>query len=59
MITWTNFTIVPDPAVPGVAHTWAPEWYVEGDTVYITANIDTTNTDSNFKPYLFTAQTRH
>jgi len=51
---WTNLTTV-DAGVPGVAHTWAPEWYIEKGTVYVTANIDTLNTDSDFKPYLFTA----
>jgi hypothetical protein len=53
-VQWTNFTIV-DTGVPGVAHTWAPEWFVEGSTVHVIANIDTTDTDSNFKPYLYTA----
>jgi hypothetical protein len=54
LVHWTNLTTV-KAGVPGVAHTWAPEWYIEGETVYITANIDTLNTDSDFKPYLFTA----
>jgi hypothetical protein len=54
LIHWVNLTTV-DAGVPGVAHTWAPEWYIEGGTVYVTANIDTLNTDSDFKPYLFTA----
>lgn len=55
LTNWTNLTTV-SAGVPGVAHTWAPEWFVEGSTVYVTANIDTLNTDSDFKPYLFTAQ---
>jgi hypothetical protein len=54
LIHWINLTTV-DAGVPGVAHTWAPEWYIEGGSVYVTANIDTLNTDSDFKPYLFTA----
>jgi hypothetical protein len=54
LVHWTNFTIV-DAGVTGVAHTWAPEWFVEGSTVHVIANIDTTDTDSNFKPYLYTA----
>jgi hypothetical protein len=54
LVHWTNVTTV-DAGVPGVAHTWAPEWYIEGSTVYVIANIDTLNTDSDFKPYLFTA----
>jgi hypothetical protein len=55
LVEWTNLTTVP-AGVPGVAHAWAPEWFVEGSSVYITANIDTLDTDSDFKPYLFTAQ---
>jgi hypothetical protein len=54
LVHWTNLTTV-SAGVPGVAHTWAPEWFVDGSTVYITANIDTKNTDSDFKPYVFTA----
>ena len=55
LVHWTNLTTVPG-GVPGLAHVWAPEWFVDGGTVMIVANIDTLNTDSDFKPYLFTAQ---
>jgi MYXO-CTERM domain-containing protein len=55
LVHWTNLTMV-NAGVPGVAHTWAPEWFIEGSTVHVIANIDTTNTDSNFKPYLYTAE---
>jgi Glycosyl hydrolases family 43 len=55
LIHWTNLTMV-NAGVPGVAHTWAPEWFVEGGTVNVIANIDTLNTDSDFKPYIFTAR---
>jgi hypothetical protein len=54
LLHWTNLTIV-NGGVPGLAHVWAPEWFVEGATVAIIANIDTLNTDSDFKPYIFTA----
>jgi alpha-L-fucosidase len=54
LVHWTNLTTV-NGGVPGVAHVWAPEWFVEGSTVMIIANIDTLNTDSDFKPYIFTA----
>ena len=54
LVHWTNLTTVPG-GVPGLAHVWAPEWFVDGGTVMIVANIDTLNTDSDFKPYLFTA----
>ncbi|HVZ87548.1 MAG TPA: glycoside hydrolase family 43 protein [Polyangia bacterium] len=55
LVHWTNLTTVPG-GVPGLAHVWAPEWFVDGATVMIVANIDTLNTDSDFKPYLFVAQ---
>ncbi len=54
LIHWTNLTMV-NGGVPGLAHVWAPEWFVEGSTVTVIANIDTLNTDSDFKPYVFTA----
>jgi alpha-L-fucosidase len=54
LVHWTNLTTV-NGGVPGLAHVWAPEWFVEGSTVMIIANIDTLNTDSDFKPYIFTA----
>jgi hypothetical protein len=54
LVHWTNLTMVTG-GVPGLAHVWAPEWFVEGTTVRVIANIDTLNTDSDFKPYLFTA----
>jgi hypothetical protein len=54
LVHWSNLTTVP-AGVPNVAHTWAPEWFVDGPTVYVIANIDTLNTDSDFKPYAFTA----
>jgi hypothetical protein len=55
LVHWTNLTTVPG-GVPGLAHVWAPEWFVDGAKVMIVANIDTLNTDSDFKPYLFVAQ---
>lgn len=53
--TWSALTTVAS-GVPGVAHTWAPEWFIDGTTVNVIANIDTLNTDSDFKPYVFTAK---
>ncbi len=55
LIHWTDVTRVP-AGVAGVAHTWAPEWFVDGAAVRIIANIDTLNNDTDFKPYVFTAQ---
>jgi hypothetical protein len=53
--TWSAVTTVAS-GVSGVAHTWAPEWFIDGTTVNVIANIDTLNTDSDFKPYVFTAK---
>ena len=55
LVHWSDVTTV-SAGVPGVAHTWAPEWFVDGATVRIIANIDTLNNDTDFKPYVFTAQ---
>jgi MYXO-CTERM domain-containing protein len=55
LVHWTDLTRVP-AGVVGVAHTWAPEWFVDGATVRVIANIDTLNNDTDFKPYVFTAQ---
>jgi hypothetical protein len=55
LIHWTNVATVA-AGVSGVAHTWAPEWFIDGSTVKIIANIDTLNNDTDFKPYVFTAQ---
>jgi len=55
LMQWTDVTMVM-AGVPGVAHTWAPEWFVDNGTVNVIANIDTLNTDSDFKPYVFTAK---
>lgn len=55
LIHWTNVTTV-SAGVPGVAHTWAPEWFVDQGIVHIIASVDTLNSDSDFKPYVFTAQ---
>ncbi|MDP9036727.1 MAG: glycoside hydrolase family 43 protein [Myxococcota bacterium] len=54
LVHWTNVTAVM-AGVPGVAHAWAPEWFVDGGAVYLIANIDTLNNDTDFKPYVFTA----
>ena len=54
LVKWSNWTTV-SAGVPRVAHTWAPEWFDDGGVVKVIANIDTLNTDSDFKPYIFTA----
>ncbi len=54
-----SFPLLSDTGFGGASgNTWAPEWFVDGATVTLVANIDTLNTDSDFKPYLFTARAR-
>ena len=61
LIHWTNLAMVAatvsSPAgVSGIAHAWAPEWFVDEGVVNIVANIDTLNTDSDFRQYVFTVR---
>lgn len=53
LVHWTQLTTVKG-AIPNLAHVWAPEWFVEGATVNIIANMDTGAAD--FQQYLFTAR---
>ena len=53
LVHWQDLTVV-RAGVPGASHTWAPEWLVGDDVERLIANIDTANTDSDFKPYIFT-----
>ena len=53
LIHWTNVTTV-NSGIANTKFTWAPEWYVEGGTVKIIANIGTT-AGGDFKPYIYTA----
>jgi Glycosyl hydrolases family 43 len=55
LITWKNLTTVSTAGISGVAHTWAPEWFIDGGTVKFIVHCDTKNTDSDFRPYVFTA----
>ena len=52
LIHWTQLTTVKG-AIPNLAHVWAPEWFVEGNTVNIIVHMDTGAGD--FQQYLFTA----
>jgi hypothetical protein len=54
LINWTNVTTV-NSGIANTKFTWAPEWYIEGSTVKIIANIGTT-AGGDFKPYIYTAQ---
>jgi Glycosyl hydrolases family 43 len=49
---WSQLTTVPG-AIPKLAHVWAPEWFVDGSSINIIANMDTGAAD--FQPYVFTA----
>jgi hypothetical protein len=53
LINWTNVATV-NAGVSGTYYTWAPEWFIDGDTVKIIASLGPQG--SNFKPYVFTAQ---
>jgi hypothetical protein len=53
--TWTNVTTVSTAGISGVAHTWAPEWFIDNGVVKFIVHCDTKNTDSDFMPYIFTA----
>ena len=55
LITWKNLTTVSTAGIPGVAHTWAPEWFIDNGTIKFIVHCDTKNTDSDFRPYVFTA----
>ena len=50
---------VSSPPVPsGISNTrftWAPEFYVEGDTVRIIASVAQTTCSQCFRPYVYTA----
>jgi MYXO-CTERM domain-containing protein len=52
LVHWTQLTTVKG-GIPNLAHVWAPEWFVEGSTVNVVANMDTGAAD--FEQYLFTA----
>lgn len=49
LVHWANWTLVRG-GVPGVAHVWAPEWFLDGSTIYLIVNMDTLSTDSDFRP---------
>jgi MYXO-CTERM domain-containing protein len=53
LVHWTQLTTVKG-GIPKLAHVWAPEWFVEGSTVNVIANMDTGAGD--FQQYLFTAR---
>jgi MYXO-CTERM domain-containing protein len=55
LTTWTFQTEIP-AQVDGVKNTWAPEWFKDSDgSIHLIVNIDTLNTDSDFRSYLYTA----
>jgi len=52
---WTNIATVPS-GISSTRYTWAPEFYVEGSTVRIIANVAQTTCSNCFRPYVYTAQ---
>lgn len=50
-LDWTFLYEYPIP-LGNVAHSWAPEWFVEGQRVHVVVNIDQ---GSGFQPHLMTA----
>ena len=53
--TWKNVTTVSTAGIAGVAHAWAPEWFIDNGIVKFIVHCDTKNDDTDFKPYVFTA----
>ncbi|WP_250029998.1 family 43 glycosylhydrolase [Paractinoplanes maris] len=55
LTTWTNVASVPS-GIANTRFTWAPEFYVEGNTVRIIASVAATTCADCFRPYVYTAQ---
>ena len=52
LVQWSQLTTVPG-AIPNRSHVWAPEWFIDGSAIHISANMETG--DADFQPYIFTA----
>ena len=52
---WTFVKEVPS-GIPNTRMTWAPEWFKDGDSIYLLVNIDTTNPQNAFRTYAFKAK---
>jgi hypothetical protein len=52
LANWTYLTTV-DAGVTNTYYTWAPEWFIDGDTVYLIVNL---GPSGSMKPYVYTAQ---
>jgi hypothetical protein len=55
LMNWTDVATVPS-GISSTQFTWAPEFYVDGDTVNIITNVSQTTCSSCFQPYVYTAQ---
>ncbi|GIF39007.1 glycoside hydrolase family 43 protein [Actinoplanes xinjiangensis] len=55
LLNWTNIATVPS-GISSTRFTWAPEFYIEGSTVTIIANVAQTTCSNCFRPYVYTAQ---
>ncbi|WP_285904763.1 family 43 glycosylhydrolase [Paractinoplanes hotanensis] len=55
LTTWTNIASVPS-GIANTRFTWAPEFYVEGNTVRVITSVAATTCSNCFRPYVYTAQ---
>lgn len=55
LTSWTNIASVPS-GIANTRFTWAPEFYVEGNTVRIITSVAATTCSNCFRPYVYTAQ---
>jgi hypothetical protein len=55
LTNWTNIASV-NSGIANTKYTWAPEFYLEGSTVRIIANVAQTTCSNCFQPYVYTAQ---
>lgn len=52
---WTNIASIPS-GIASTLYTWAPEFYVNGSTVYLITNVEASTCSACFRPYVYTAQ---
>jgi hypothetical protein len=55
LTSWTHVASVPS-GIANTRSTWAPEFFVEGSTVRVIANVAQTTCSNCFRPYVYTAQ---
>ncbi|WP_422768818.1 RICIN domain-containing protein [Plantactinospora sp. WMMC1484] len=55
LLTWTHVASV-NSGIADTRFVWAPEFFVEGNTVRVIASVAQTTCSSCFRPYVYTAQ---